>query len=750
MQVVVAEPAGFCSGVRRALRLALEAAGRGGAVTLGSLVHNPAVLQWLEQRGVKSIDSLRQAKGRVVVVRSHGAPPQVYREAEALGVELVDATCPRVRKVQERAQALAQGGDPVIVVGDRGHPEVEALVGWAGPNCLVVSGPEEVEGLPRLQRAGVVAQTTQRPDRVEEVLRRLKDRVGELRSEVALCSAAAERQAAARRLAAEAELVIVVGGRESANARNLLSLCREAGREAHQVERPEDLKAEWFRGQAKVGVLAGASTPDWMIKEVLRKMEEIRDTEKLAGGGEPAEQEAAGGGVPAGGEGVAAQPKGAEAEERPEVRVRPLRPGDVVKGRVVALGQDNVLVDVGHKSEGVVPLWELSHRRVQSPDEVVKPGDEINVYVLAVEGPEGVLRLSKKRADEEVAWRNLEDAFQSGRIIEAPVTEEVKGGLIVDVGIRGFMPASHVERGYVSDLSQYVGRRVRVRVIELDRHKNRVILSQKVVLEEEYQRLREETWRTVAEGQRLRGVVKSITDFGAFVDIGGVDGLLHVSEMSWGRVNHPSEVVKEGETIEVVVLRVDREKEKISLGLKQALPDPWADADVKYPAGSLVKGKVVRVVGFGAFVQLEPGVEGLVHISQLANRRVATPEEVVAVGDEIRVKVLRVSPKERRISLSLKEAEHDQEKAVMREYMTTEDRRESVTLGEVFGDLLEETRGRIEEKPAAKGRGRRAPAVDRSKAAAEGAKEEKEAQEAPLGQEAAEAGAGVEEKPGEE
>jgi ribosomal protein S1 len=343
--------------------------------------------------------------------------------------------------------------------------------------------------------------------------------------------------------------------------------------------------------------------------------------------------------------------------------VEDIRPGQIVTGTVVHISPDSVLVDVGAKSEGIVHLHDLSHRRLERPEEVVKLGDVISVYVLGWEGEEGMLRLSKRRADEIEAWRRLEAAMTNNEVIEAPVTEVVRGGLVVDVGLRGFVPSSHVAQGYVNDLKPFLGQTLRLKVIELDRSKRRAILSRKVVLEEEARIKREKLWQEIEEGQVREGVVKSLTDFGAFIDLGGVDGLLHISEMSWGRIQHPSEVLKEGETVRVKVLRLDREKEKISLGLRQVLPNPWDTVQERYQEGAIYTGKVVRLATFGAFVELEPGVDGLVHISQLADHRVATPSEVVQVGDIIRVKVLYIDPQAKRISLSKREADEEDAQA---------------------------------------------------------------------------------------
>ena len=363
------------------------------------------------------------------------------------------------------------------------------------------------------------------------------------------------------------------------------------------------------------------------------------------------------------------------------------RPGDILHGKIVQVADDHVLVDVGYKSEGVIPLSELTYRRVQSAGEIAGLDEEIDAMVLSVEGEEGSLRLSKRRADEAKVWEDLVAAYEAGSVIEAPVAEAVKGGLVADIGARGFIPASQVERGYAQELQPYVGQTLRVKIIELDRTKHRVILSRKVVLEEERKQNRERIWEGIEEGQVLHGTVKSLTDFGAFIDLGGVDGLLHVSEMSWGRIQHPSEVLHDGQEIDVKVLRLDRERGRISLGYKQVLDNPWDTVEQRYPIGAIVRGKVVRLATFGAFVELEPGVDGLVHISQLADHHVTRPGEVVSVGEDVEVKVLRVDPVERRVSLSLREAGgyQSQKRDPYAETETSGDGG-GATIGDIVGD----------------------------------------------------------------
>ncbi|MCR4398159.1 MAG: bifunctional 4-hydroxy-3-methylbut-2-enyl diphosphate reductase/30S ribosomal protein S1 [Firmicutes bacterium] len=750
MRVEVADDIGFCYGVRRAVEMAEEAAASGERTyCLGQLIHNPQEVERLRAKGVIPVEDLTGAAPGVLVLRAHGTLKGAVEEAARSGMRVLDATCPHVKAAQEAAARLYSEGYRVVIVGDPDHPEVRATNSYAGGECVVIEGPEGARSLGPVARVGIVAQTTVRRDLFESVAEIIASVAGETKVVRTICDATMRRQEAVRRLAERCDLVLVVGGRNSANTRRLAEIAREGRRDAYLIETAAELEPDWFRGKGSVGIAGGTSTPDWIIKEVVGKVEDMdkavirEDSPEGAGGNAsgraegdapgsaegraeeptavpsggaenaPGREEGASPGVP----GDAAESEDAAASEGEEAAgsisvpeehapaapsepqdgriydesLKTLKEGDVIPGRVVSLDENGVMVDVGYKSEGIIPPNELSRKQV-APAEVVRPGDEIMVYVLGVDNQEGVLRLSKRRADEELAWQRLEESLKEGRIIEAPVVQEVKGGLVVDVGVRGFVPASQIERGYVSNLSKYSGRTLRVKVLELDRSKNRVVLSQRVVLEEERERLRAQTWADIAEGQIRQGVVKGITDFGAFVDIGGVDGLLHVSELSWGRVSHPTEVVKEGDEIDVMILRIDREKGKISLGLKQVLPDPWATVATKYPVDSVVEGKVTRLAPFGAFVQLEPGVEGLIHISEMSRERVSKPDEVVSPGQSVRVKVLRSRPEDRRISLSLRAVEDDREKKRVDDYLSEQRSPDKVTLGEVFGDILDEAK----------------------------------------------------------
>lgn len=566
----MASKAGFCFGVKRAIDLARATLDNkeGPVYSLGPLIHNPQVVSYLAQMGLEKIHDLGEIEEGTLVIRSHGVGPALLETAREKGLDIVDATCPYVRRAQDLARQLAGENIQVVVVGDKAHPEVQGIIGWTSGKAMVVENPEEAAELTVAGPIGVVAQTTQPQENFDKVVDILRKTGAEVRVCNTICNATAERQKAALDLARQVDVMVVVGGKNSANTRKLASLCHASGTRTYHIEEAGQLDPAWFQGVKVAGLTAGASTPDWIIEEVMRRMSEF--------------------------EGINSSEEVNNIEEgmKEAVEVKAVRHGDILTGTVVHVGMDEVMVDVGAKSEGIIPARELSCCEVTSLEDIVKVGDEIEVYVLKAEDNEGKLILSKEKADAEKAWVKLEEALNTQEPVEGTVREVVKGGLLVDVGVRAFLPASLVDMGYVEDLSKYLGQVIKARVIELNRSRKKVILSRKAVLEEEYARRREELLASLQENQVVKGVVRRLTQFGAFVDIGGVDGLLHISEMSWHRINHPSEVVNVGDEIEVMVLKIDRENEKISLGLKQVLPNPWDTVAEKYPVGSIVKAKV--------------------------------------------------------------------------------------------------------------------------------------------------------------
>lgn len=662
MELLLAPEAGFCFGVKRALDIALKTTQEGNApiYTLGPLIHNPQVVEQLEQQGIKAVEDLSDIENGTLVIRSHGVAPEVLEEAAKKGLRVIDATCPFVKKAQELAKKMYEEGRTVVVVGDKKHPEVVGIVGWTGTKGIVVQNPEEAEKLENQKPIGVVCQTTQPQQVFEEIVKILKSKGTDVEVHNTICHATRERQESAIKVAEAVDVMIIIGGRNSANTKKLARLCEETGTPSHHIETVAELKDAWFEGAKRVGLTAGASTPGWIIEEVKKRMEEMMNTDD-------------------------------KMQMEDALQIKNLERGDLVTGTIVQVNDDEVLVDVGGKSEGIIPLRECSCCNNSNLREMFKVGDTVKVVVLKVQDDEGKIILSKRKADAELSWGLLEDAYNKGTPIEGIVREVVKGGLLIDLGVQGFLPASLVDISYVEDLNQYLGRKIQVKIIELKQDSRKVVVARKPILQEEAGKLKAELLQDLEEGQVRKGIVRRLTNFGAFVDIGGLDGLLHISEMAWGRINHPSEVVKEGDEIEVYVLNVDKKEEKVSLSLKKVLPNPWDNIEEKYPVGAVLEGKVVRLAPFGVFVELEPAVDGLIHISQLADRRVANCAEVVNVGDNVKVKVLSVDKEQKRISLSLKDAVEKQGDTEIDEIIAQQNVEEDKpTLGDVFGDIFDQ------------------------------------------------------------
>lgn len=742
MRTLVAKAAGFCYGVKRAIDLA-EQSINSQVYALGPLVHNPQEMQRLADQGICVVSKLDQVPtGSSVLIRAHGAPPEVYEQARQRGLLLIDATCPHVSSLINKSVSFVDRGMRLLILGDAEHPEVQAVLAWAGPQATVISGVEDLLSLEIEPPVALVAQTTTKTDLFRQVAQTLADQGVLAEIGHTICDATAERQQAAVHLSRQVDIMVVVGGYNSANTRNLVQLCSETGTPTHHVESAADLLPSWFSSGATVGISAGASTPDWIIKEVVTTVEnmENKDVEMTTEVKEEAETEVKV-------EAVETEVKVEETETETEATANPveeetkanldqaeetreaaaeaidqsddgitgdmanIKTGQVVTGTVVRVTDSEVYVDIRYKSDGIVPMNELSNLPNVQPSEVVHEGDQIRVVVLRLENKEGNVVLSKRRADAEEGWKAAEAAFAQGEVVSGEVVEVVKGGLIVSLfDLRAFLPASLVDLRFVPDLSVYVGQDVSVKIIEMENNRKRLVVSRKAAIEEMSASRREATWEALEEGQVLQGAVQRLTDFGAFVDIGGVDGLVHVSEISWGRVNHPSEALSEGQEVKVKVLGVDRERERISLSMKQAESDPWTLVGDQFTVGSVVKGRVMRTVSFGAFVEITPGVEGLVHISQLSNERVEKTEDVVNPGDEVDVRILSLSPGERRISLSMRDPQQPRQDR-QGDRPDRNDRRPrrdgrnqsyheegSVTLGDMFGSLFGKDKKEEEEQ----------------------------------------------------
>lgn len=662
LHIHLADNAGFCYGVKRAVDLAVDASIEDGPWhTLGPLVHNREVTNFLADKGVACAAEVSDIATGGVIIRSHGVPPEVLSEIEARGLGIIDATCPNVRHIQELARKLADDHFQVVIVGDKDHPEVNGIMGWAGGNAVVAGLREEVSDLPANNKIAVICQTTIRESEYQQIVEELISHAREIRGYNTICNASIRRQQAAAELASHVDVMVVVGDRDSSNTRSLVKICEGREVATYQIETAAELRREWFEGKEDVGVTAGASTPDWVIKEVLSWMSELesnaaQDEQNVSTSGNQ--------------EFTFAELEAEMAESMKEVEK-----GTILKGRVIQVGQDEVMVDVGGKSEGIIPLRELAVQEIKSPSEVVAVGDEIDVMVLRWDD-DGTILVSKRRVDQEAALDVLEEAANEGKTVTGKVLKTIKGGLLVDVGVTGFLPASQVEDGFVRDMEKYVGQELSCEILEFNRQKRRgsqVVLSRSRLIAKEKEARKQEFWDKISEGQIRKGVIKRITDYGAFIDLGGFEGLLHVSEIDHARVARPEDVLTEGEEIEVFVLGVDRETERVSLSRKKVLPSPWQKIAETVNVGDILTGTVVRLAQFGAFVELAPGIDGLVHISQLADRRVAKTEDVVQVGQEVKVKVISMDAEAKRIGLSIKEAELEAEKEQVAAYLENQE-----------------------------------------------------------------------------
>ncbi|MFN2363651.1 MAG: bifunctional 4-hydroxy-3-methylbut-2-enyl diphosphate reductase/30S ribosomal protein S1 [Halarsenatibacteraceae bacterium] len=714
LEITTAEEAGFCFGVKRAIDMAMEAVQDESDIkvyTLGPIIHNPQVVEKLEELGIRSVEDLSEIKTGVIIIRSHGVEPKKIEEAENKGLTILDATCPYVKKAQKNAQLLMEEGYQTLIYGDQDHPEVKGILGATDYKALIIEDKSDLDEIDLQSRVGIVAQTTKSPASFKKLIGLLLGRVKELKIYNTICNTTQVRQSGAENLADDVEIMIVIGGFNSANTNRLAEICSNTGTPTYHIETANDIEWSWLENIKKIGITAGASTPDWLIKEVIQTMseekkdleieekeqEEIEEVEtqeendevietkeepeaKEAKAAEEQETEE----IKAAEEPEAEEAKAAEETEADDVEetdtdeveeteeeevfqysdndIANLEKGQTVEGTVVEINDQGVYVDVNYKTDGFIPLRELSNSDVSDPHDVVSLDEEIKVVILTLEDDEGNMILSKKRADQEVAWDEIEKIHENDEIIEAEVKKEVKGGLVADVGLRGFIPASHVSIGYVEDLSDFVGETLRLKVIEVDRNNNNVVLSAKKVMEEERAEAKEETLENLEKGEEITGKVTKLVDFGAFVDIGGIEGLLHISEMSWGRIDHPSSVLEEGQEVKIKVLEVDRENERISLGYKQLLPDPWEEFARKHYEGEVIEGRVTKIVDFGAFMEVEEGIEGLIHISQLSHRHVKTADEVVTVDEEREAKIINIDPEQKRVGLSIKELEEPEEK----------------------------------------------------------------------------------------
>ena len=632
MRVELAKSAGFCYGVRRAVRMAEQAAAEGRpCVMLGPIIHNNSVIDYLRSCGVGLIHTPEEAQpGTVVIIRSHGEGKETYERLTRRGCTLVDTTCPNVSRIHQIVAQAEQDNRQVLIIGTPTHPEVEAIAGWCA-HPLIFEGVEplaqwlEQDAGHRNLPVTMVSQTTSTQVIWDKCVEKAKKECTNLKIFDTICNATCKRQSEAQALAARSDAVVVIGGRESSNTKRLAELCGALCPMVVWIERAAELEPSTLCRKASIGITAGASTPEWIIKEVYDKMsdENIEIEESFA--------------------------------EMLEKSIKTLNTGEKVTGVVTGITPTEIYVDLGTKHAGYIPVSELTDDPTVKVEDLVKVGDEIETYVMRVNDQEGVVTLSKKRLDTVKSWEDIEQAKEDHTTVEGVVTEENKGGVVVSIkGVRVFVPASQTGLPRDTPMSQLVKQKVRLRITEVNRARKRVVGSIRAVEAEERAAKAAEVWANIEEGKRYTGTVKSLTSYGAFVDIGGVDGMVHISELSWSRIKHPSEVVSVGDTVEVYVISFDREKKKISLGMKDRSQNPWEVFTGKYQVGDVANVRVVKLMTFGAFAEVVPGVDGLIHISQIADHRIDKPGDVLSEGQMVDVKIIDIDYEKQKVSLSIR------------------------------------------------------------------------------------------------
>ena len=635
MSVTIAESAGFCFGVNRAVELVEQAVRDGKQVfTLGPIIHNRHAVAHFEEMGVQVLTDAEQAQsGTTVIIRSHGVAKKVYEVLEAKGVEIIDATCPFVKRIHGIVSKAEEEGRFPIIVGTRSHPEVEGIAGWC-EHCAIFETPLELENwlkeLPERANLPIcmVCQTTSTESLWNLCAEFAKKEFTNVKIFDTICKATESRQSEAAQLSTICQAMVVVGDTHSSNTGRLAMICREHCDRVVLVDNATELDSEFFRGVSDVGITAGASTPAWIIKEVNKTMSEITKVET-------AQEES--------------------FAEMLEQSIKTLNTGDKVTGIVTGIGTTEVQIDLGTKHAGYIPYDEVSADPSMKPEDVLKVGDEIEVFVVRVNDQEGTCQLSRKKLEGMKVWDEISAWCEEKITVDGIITEENKGGLVATVkGIRVFIPASQSGIAKGGDMTGMVGQAVQLKITEVNRARRRVIGSIRAVTSEIRKAAQEKVWAEIEVGAKYHGTVKSLTSYGAFVDIGGVDGMVHVSELSWNRIKNPAEVVKVGDEIDVYVISLDPEKRKISLGYKTAEMNPWNQFMTGYNVGDVVTAKIVKLMTFGAFAEIIPGVDGLIHISQIADKRIGKPEDVLSEGQEVQVKITDVDAENKRISLSIR------------------------------------------------------------------------------------------------
>ena len=629
-EIILAESAGFCFGVNRSVKLAEEMLMQGGVCySLGHLIHNNDVVERFRNQGLQVAQSPEEIpEGARVIIRAHGISMAVEEALRARASQVIDSTCPKVLRIHKIVKKANAEGRQIVVIGKPSHPEVVAICGCCDGAVVFENVDQLSEFLDKNpifseKPITMVIQTTQTRLNFEECEKKLKKECTNLEIFDTICEATSTRQTEAVKIASECDAMVVIGGRDSANSVHLAQLCQQHCDNVQFIENVKELDLERLRNAAKVGMTAGASAPSWIIKEVKQTMtDEIKMEEK-------------------------------SFAELLEESLKTIYNGDKVTGEVVAITTTEVNVDLGMKYSGFIPTLEFTEESGCKIEECVKIGDKVEAVVVRVNDMEGVVQLSKKRLDAAKNWEAIVNAAETGAVVEGVVTEDNKGGVVVTVkGNRVFVPASQTGLPRDAEMASLLKQPVRLKITEVKGR--RVVGSIRAVQREERRAAAEKVWGEIEAGKHYEGTVKSISSYGVFVDIGGIDGMVHVSELSWGRVKNPAEVVSVGDKLNVYVISFDQEARKISLGHKDPNGNPWTKFTETYAEGDVATVKIVKLMDFGAFAEVLPGVDGLIHISQIANRRIGKPGDVLTVGEEVDVKITGIDNEKHKVSLSIR------------------------------------------------------------------------------------------------
>ncbi len=641
MKVKTAKTAGFCFGVKRAVDTVYQELDRHGSeriYTYGPIIHNEEVIKDIEARGavvLRTEEELDAISEGTVIIRSHGVEKRIYDKLAEKHISVVDATCPYVKKIHNIVRRESEEERFIVIIGDPSHPEVQGIRGWAGEEAAIVQNPEDIEKLSEKVEAFfskiendsknpdkklcVVAQTTFNYNKFKDLVEIIAEKSYDIIVLNTICNATKERQKEARRIAEEVDAMIVIGDKHSSNTRKLFEICAKACKDTYYIQTLDDLNLNQLGSVETVGITAGASTPNNIIEEV-QKMSELSFEQML------------------------------------DESFKTIHNGEVVEGTVIDVKSDEIILNIGYKADGIITKNEYSNDSSLDLTTVVSVGDAMTVKVLKVNDGEGQVLLTYKRLAAEKSNERLKEAFENKEVLKATVTQILGGGLCAEVeGVRVFIPASLVSDSYEKDLTKYDGKEIEFVISEFNPRRNRVIGDRRQLLVAERAEKQRELFARLQVGDTIEGVVKNVTDFGAFVDLGGVDGLLHISEMSWGRVENPKKVFKVGDNLKVLVKDIN--DTKVALSLKFPETNPWAHASEDFAVGSVITGKVARMTDFGAFVELAPGVDALLHVSQISRAHVDKPSDVLSIGQEIKAKIVDLNESEKKISLSMKAIE---------------------------------------------------------------------------------------------